>query len=708
MPQKYELVGNPTITKRVNKLINKKIKLFIVILSLAIISIITLNYNNEKIKEDNIKQSSISSDMKDYYIKEEKENNYLFIKGKSRKDKYGLELNINILDGIYNIGFNNSTETKIEDIKLYTPPCPNLQPFHYPDSIINPKCEGSSVQITNYNNDNGKGLPYVLHLDSITNQMKKWNSWEKLNITNQIYFKKTVKELVDNEYHPFDYGYIGNDTTSDIDDETFYNSVVTSRMDEVSDPRRRRVFTFILFNGEFDLLDLYLAEFYEIIDYFVIYESNSTFTGKPKPLYFTRTLFETDRYDKFKDKLIPLPMETIVDEDNGRGKGFPREHLARRNVIEKGLQSVQARHGDIFMHGDLDEFPRPHILSLLKKCGGWEHLQAGVGGGPKSFKNGNIDSYFVNNKTNAKTNKDGEYLIDYERDRSVGFLSWFYEYSLNIIENKDIGTVAHPNIAIFDARRSLGQLVDRYNGNMKMKREVDDDNYDPLLDPTFNPYKGYTYTDNTNDRRIGKGYLGEKLRFATSKVNRLGIEEKPVFWNGGWHLSSFLPTIDQFLNKVASYSHNKDYKYKSQEDLKKDIISRIKGHYYIFGKKKKYFDNKIVMPESYTKGYQYNFDYIYWQENIKANGTNQEFKDYLDRLTHEIPNQIWKNPICYSFMIDRDYGLEKKLWWQVIPKEEWKTVRFEQLDEKILNEITPQFISESFRNEMFKAMEDEH
>jgi len=27
MPQKYELVGNPTITKRVNKLINKKNKI---------------------------------------------------------------------------------------------------------------------------------------------------------------------------------------------------------------------------------------------------------------------------------------------------------------------------------------------------------------------------------------------------------------------------------------------------------------------------------------------------------------------------------------------------------------------------------------------------------------------------------------------------------------------------------------------------------
>jgi len=197
----------------------------------------------------------------------------------------------------------------------------------------------------------------------------------------------------------------------------------TTMWNEVPDPRRRRLFSFILFNGEFDLLNLHLSEYYEIVDYFVIYESNSTFTGNPKPLYFTRTLLETDRYKNFEDKLIPLPCEIIVDEDNGRGIAFPREHLARKILIEKGLRSVHARHSDIYMHGDLDKLPKTHILSRLKKCGGWEHLQAGIGGGPKSFKNGNVGSYFIGDNTEVETNELGEYLVDYQKDESLGFLS---------------------------------------------------------------------------------------------------------------------------------------------------------------------------------------------------------------------------------------------------------------------------------------------
>ena len=139
------------------------------------------------------------------------------------------------------------------------------------------------------------------------------------------------------------------------------------------------------------------------IIYFVIYESNRTFTGKEKPLYFTRALFETNRYEKFQDKLIPFPSEITINENIGRGYAFPREHIARRTLIEKGLRVVHARHGDLFMHNDLDELLKPHILSRLKKCGGWEYLQAGIGGGPLSFKeedqnknNKVVESYFIN------------------------------------------------------------------------------------------------------------------------------------------------------------------------------------------------------------------------------------------------------------------------------------------------------------------------
>lgn len=169
-----------------------------------------------------------------------------------------------------------------------------------------------------------------------------------------------------------------------------------------------------------------------------------------------------------------------MNEDNGRGYAFPREHIARRTLIEKGLRIVHARHGDLIMHSDLDELPKAHILSRLKKCGGWEYLQAGIGGGPISFKeeNGNkkdkqnVESYFINGDK-IRTNEYGKYQINYSRVISLGFLSWFHEYSLNSVLNSFIGNVAHPNIAIFDARRSLGQ----YNIYLKDKDFKDNFNY---------------------------------------------------------------------------------------------------------------------------------------------------------------------------------------------------------------------------------------
>jgi len=640
-----------------------------------------------------------------YKIFKKEKLDLIFIQGSSRKDKYGVELNKGILDGIYCIGFDNNVTKTLEEWDLYTPSCPNLKPIHYPDSIINPKCEDNSIQLINYDST----LPYSHHLDSITNQMKKWKDWEKKGGYIR-YGSKKVHDLVGDRYFPFDYGYTGEDT-SNIDDTEYYKKVVNSRMDEVPDPRRRRLFSFILFNSEYELLDVYLSQYYEIFDYFVIYESNTTFTGMPKPLYFTRALLETNRYDKFKDKLIPLPMKIIVNENNPKGHTFAREHVARRLLIAEGLKLVHARHGDIFLHGDLDEFVKPHVITRLKKCGGWEHLQAGIGGGPKSFKEKSTDSYFLNPNITVVNDKYGFYMVDYENRLSVGMQSWFHEYSFNIVQNSTIGTTFHPNIAIFDARRSLGQLVNRYNWKFSPRSEYSD----PLMDPNFNPYQGYEYTDNTNDDYKGKGFLGEFLRYESKFLDfekkltydvEMREKGKSIFWSAAWHLSSFFPTIEHIYNKVYSYSHMRDYYliYKSENQIKKDIIQRIKNHQYIFGSKKKYDVNEMVLPENYSKGYEYNFNAKYWDDNLKNSDSNPEFTNYINNLKREIPSQVWKNPICYSYMIDREYGFEKKIWWQVIPKEQWETVRFEELDEETLNQITPSILSETFKKEMFEEM----
>ncbi|ORX59156.1 hypothetical protein BCR36DRAFT_453535 [Piromyces finnis] len=525
------------------------------------------------------------------------------IKKKPYYDRYGIDLNKYIIDGMINKAINNNTDATIEDWDLYTPPCPNLHPVHYSKDVLDPVCEDIA-------------LPFY----KVTS---KGTNFYNLPLTMRL--NANMEELVNDDYHPFDYGYYKYEKN---EDEDYYSKVVKSPMDEVPDPRRRRLFSMILFNSEFELLDLYLAEFYEIFDYFIIYESNSTFSGFKKPLYLTRTLLETNRYEKFRDKIIPVTLPVLeLKNYNSRGPGFPREHLARREVIEKGLRAVNARHGDLFIHGDLDEVPRPRLTSYLKKCGGWEHLQMGIGGGPKPINNPNTKSYIHDKTLPVSTNRVGEYKIDYSLKDSIGFSIFFYEYSFHMIENRHLSNLFHPNIAIFDARKALGQypkfnndgtkfdinnikhyskrsyienenefendeienineVDNEYDGYYDNKTEngsndiegndedenndyeneyidyrsfVDDENNDKedndykdinedekrsiensIFNTTmFDPYKGYSYSDNTNDDYLGKGFLGEFMRFRTKiygKNKKLLKDRNMVgFWKSGWH-----------------------------------------------------------------------------------------------------------------------------------------------------------------------------
>jgi len=343
-------------------------------------------------------------------------------------DAYGIDLNQYIMDEMENKAINNDTMAGIEDWDLYTPPCPNLHPVHYPNEVLNPVCENIAIPFLKVSSKKYKDsyIPLILRLHNITTQMEKWEEWLKSNDKPPDYKgavqSGNIEYLLNDEYHPYDYGYYKKEINNE-DDKEYYKKVIKSRMDEVPDPRRRRLFSMILFNSEFDLLDLYLAQYYEIFDYFIIYESNSTFSGYSKPLYLTRTLLETNRYEKFRDKIIPITLPVLnVEKYDSRGPGFPREHLARREVIEKGLRAVNARHGDIFIHGDLDELPKPRLASYLKKCGGWEHLLMGIGGGPKPMDASK--SYLTNKSIPISKNYYGEYITDH----SLFFIYLFFRF----------------------------------------------------------------------------------------------------------------------------------------------------------------------------------------------------------------------------------------------------------------------------------------
>lgn len=62
-----------------------------------------------------------------------------------------------------------------------------------------------------------------------------------------------------------------------------------------------KVLDAVLMSSELDLLEIRMNELDSVVDYFLIVESNATFTGLPKETYFT---LNRDRFSKFQPKIV--------------------------------------------------------------------------------------------------------------------------------------------------------------------------------------------------------------------------------------------------------------------------------------------------------------------------------------------------------------------------------------------------------------------
>ena len=106
----------------------------------------------------------------------------------------------------------------------------------------------------------------------------------------------------------------------------------------------------ILFNNEFDMLDIRLALTESYVDKWVICEANKTMNRRPKPLYLTENI---GRYDYWGDRLHVVQLEVpeswdMWDIENGQ-----------REVLIEGYRD--AADDDIIMHSDLDEMLNPDL-----------------------------------------------------------------------------------------------------------------------------------------------------------------------------------------------------------------------------------------------------------------------------------------------------------------------------------------------------------
>ena len=117
-----------------------------------------------------------------------------------------------------------------------------------------------------------------------------------------------------------------------------------------------------LFFNELDLLKIRLEEISDEVDYFVLVEANTTFTRKPKPLFY-----DTNKhlFKKYNHKIIHIIADTNIIE----GSAWDREYFQRNSIsrgIEQLLNNKQITYSDIMIISDVDEIPDSNLLKSIK------------------------------------------------------------------------------------------------------------------------------------------------------------------------------------------------------------------------------------------------------------------------------------------------------------------------------------------------------
>lgn len=173
------------------------------------------------------------------------------------------------------------------------------------------------------------------------------------------------------------------------------------------------IYDCFMFFNELDLLEIRLNVLNPHVDYFVLVESSTTFSGKEKPLYYQEN---KERFKDFNDKIIHIPI--VVNQSpftNWEREFFQREH------IKFGLKACTD--SDIIMVSDLDEIPNLDGLNLneaIKKHGGFSFDMA-------------LYYYYMNVKT--LDNWSGTYGVPYHFIKDMNLSKIRLENKFNKIGN---------------------------------------------------------------------------------------------------------------------------------------------------------------------------------------------------------------------------------------------------------------------------------
>jgi beta-1,4-mannosyl-glycoprotein beta-1,4-N-acetylglucosaminyltransferase len=129
---------------------------------------------------------------------------------------------------------------------------------------------------------------------------------------------------------------------------------------------RRKVFDLVLLSTELDWLEIRLNLLSAYVDYFVIVESPTTFTGKSKPLYLQE---HWHLFQEFHHQII----HRVVEDPIQSARIWDHEDFFRDSLLHAVFPALagadkEARHGDVLIVSDMDEIVRPGTALVLRYC----------------------------------------------------------------------------------------------------------------------------------------------------------------------------------------------------------------------------------------------------------------------------------------------------------------------------------------------------
>ncbi|XP_010258581.1 PREDICTED: beta-1,4-mannosyl-glycoprotein 4-beta-N-acetylglucosaminyltransferase [Nelumbo nucifera] len=128
----------------------------------------------------------------------------------------------------------------------------------------------------------------------------------------------------------------------------------------------RRVFDAIIFSNELDILEIRWHELLPYVTKFVILESNTTFTGIAKPLFFAQN---QARFNFAEEKIVYGVFSGRKASRRSYEDPFILEG-EQRVAMNALLKQAGISNGDLLIMSDTDEIPSANTMKLLQWCDG--------------------------------------------------------------------------------------------------------------------------------------------------------------------------------------------------------------------------------------------------------------------------------------------------------------------------------------------------